>query len=277
MKKFPDGVELRPLFHIFTAMASKFNSFLYEIFGFTSRFRSHPARFMNLGTDGKNNFGLRGQDEKDEPHIRLYAALLDLVPGIKDGKINSVLEIGCGRGGGCYVMEKYFGLKNISGMDKSRNNIHLAKRLECDHVNFFTGDANDFSFENKFDLVVNLESSHAYKSRKKFFLDVAPIMSENSYLAFGDVMRKEKRKDIEQGLSEAGLELISSREITAGVARCISEKSASRFPFATKYPRLVPFGLHNFFVTKHSHIFRNLQDGKVVYMLYSLKKKKHPA
>ena len=66
---------------------------------------------MNLGYDTEDNTIINITDQKDYHHISLYMKLLNMVPGINDvGKNWSALEFGCGRGGGCYVMENYYGL-----------------------------------------------------------------------------------------------------------------------------------------------------------------------
>ena len=127
---------------------------------------------MNLGYDTEDNTIINITDQKDYHHISLYMKLLNMVPGINDvGKNWSALEFGCGRGGGCYVMENYYGISKITGIDLSSANIKFASKF-LPKIRFITSDATTFNAEEKFDLILNLESSHAYSSRLEFFKKV---------------------------------------------------------------------------------------------------------
>src|SRR3989344_2524935 len=135
---------------------------------------------MNLGLSEKPSKEIRPIDNADKHHISLYMKLLDMVPNIRENSKNiSVIEIGCGRGGGCYVMKNYYNISDITAVDLSSANIRLAKRF-VPEGKFIVSDAVEFIAEKKFDLVLNLESSHRYSSRLIFFKNISSIMKDNA-------------------------------------------------------------------------------------------------
>ncbi len=227
---------------------------------------------MNLGFSGTIQFKPESTDELEAHHISLYIKLLNKIPDISTGNKNrSVLEIGCGRGGGCYVMQRYFGLQNISGIDKSPSNIKLASTL-VKGVDFVVRNANDFEIKKKYDLIVNLESSHAYASRLDFFKKVASALQPGSHFAFGDLILKINLEKVESMMTECGLKIIETETINEQVIKSITENSPRQYPLLTSFPYLFPKVLHNFSVSIHSKSFKSLQQGEFLYQLYLLQK-----
>lgn len=253
-------------------MSSRIYPFLYQFFAGVSRLTGNRKKFMNLGYENETPFPVHAGDETDAHHIALYSRLLRAVPGIKNrNESYQVLEVGCGRGGGCYVMKEYLQLQNITGIDISSGNIRFARKL-VPGVTFETGNADTFTFPETFDLIVNLESSHTYPSRQTFFNRVAAVMHNDSYFVFGDVMRAEKTTRVEELLRESGFETLSCEMVNERVVRALRNRAGKTFPLSSRFPRLVPKALHNFFVTPHSDTFRKLASGEIEYRLYVLKK-----
>jgi SAM-dependent methyltransferase len=254
-------------------MSSRIYPLLYQFFAVFSRLSGNRKKFMNLGYDAGTPFPVHAGDETDAHHIALYSRLLKAVPGMAEaGADYRVLEVGCGRGGGCYVLQNYFGIKTCTGIDISTGNIGLAQKL-VPGATFAAGNADTFTFPQPFDLVLNLESSHTYPSRLTFFKRVAAVMQSRSYFAFGDVMRKEKTAAVETMLGEAGFEIVAAETVNPEVVRALEKRAGKTFPLASRFPKLVPKGLHNFFVTKHSDTFRKLASGEIEYRLYVLRKR----
>ncbi len=223
---------------------------------------------MNLGFEGATSVEVRPEDKKDSHHVKLYLKLLEEAP-ISEGM--SVLEIGCGRGGGCYVLQKYFGIKNITAIDRSAANINLAKKL-VPGVTFRKETAEKFQTTDLFDLVVNLESSHLYSSRAEFFKTVSAVLKPGGYFAFGDLVRKPVIEDVEKALKAAGFSILHGESLNTGVIHSIEKNSVIQYPTATNYPGLFPKKVHGFFVTIHSIAYQLLKSGDVQYRIYVLRK-----
>lgn len=227
---------------------------------------------MNLGISEKPSKEINIIDGKDTHHISLYMKLLELVPNIhENAKKISAIEIGCGRGGGCYVMKNYYNISDITAVDLSSANIQLAKRF-VPEGKFIVSDAVEFKTDKKFDLVLNLESSHRYSSRLVFFKNVFSMMKEDACFVFGDMIRKNELQEVEKMIAVSGLKIIKIETVNRGVVNSIEQNSAKQYPLATRFPGLFPRRLHSFFVTIHSRANNRLKNGDVLYNLYLLKK-----
>lgn len=93
-----------------------------------------------------------------------------------------VLEVGCGRGGGAKVLQKYFKPAMYVGMDLVEKHVASAnKRLANfgpdSSLVFVHGDATKIPFpDNSFDVVVNVESSHCYEPFRSFLTEVRRVL-----------------------------------------------------------------------------------------------------
>jgi O-methyltransferase len=82
-----------------------------------------------------------------------------------------VLEIGSGRGGGCYYLKDYLGAHTVTGFDLSTANIELSDKMYArDNISFQQGAAENLPYNNaSFHIVVNVEFSHYYPLIDRFF------------------------------------------------------------------------------------------------------------
>jgi len=252
-------------------MKSGFFAALYQSSATIGFLLGNKRKFMNLGFLQSTN-NLIARDEKDAHHIALYRKLIDLVPNIKQEVANfSALEMGCGRGGGSYVLKQYYRIPYITAVDLSSANIRIAKKL-VPGVDFIVSDAVDFTTDKKFDIIINLESSHRYSSRSDFFQNVSSMLNSDGYFVFGDMIRKNELETIEQTLKKSGLKIIQVETANSGVTASIEKFSPKQYPLATAFPFLFPNRIHSFFVTIHSRAYNKLKNGDVLYNLYLLKK-----
>lgn len=251
-------------------MKQGFFSALYQSSATIDYFLGNKRKFMNLGYEGVVSKEIKPEDENDRHHISLYIKLIGSAPSI-DAKKISALEIGCGRGGGCYVMKNYFNITDITAVDLSSANIRLAKRF-VPEGNFFASDAIAFKTEKKFDLLVNLESSHRYSSRLLFFKNIVSMMKQDASFVFGDMIRKNELQELEKMILDSGLKIAGVQSVNKEVVKSIEQNSIKQYPVATKFPSLFPRRIHSFFVTIHSRAYNRLKNEDVLYNLYLLKK-----
>ena len=253
-------------------MKQGFFSALYQSSASIDYLLGNKRKFMNLGLSEKPSKEIKSIDSNDAHHISLYMKLLDMVPNIQENSKNiSALEIGCGRGGGCYIMKNYYNIQNITAVDLSSANIRLAKRF-VPEGNFIVSDAVEFKTEKKFDIVLNLESSHRYSSRLVFFKNVFSMMKEDGNFVFGDMIRKNELQKVEKMIAEFGLKIMKVETVNQEVVNSIEQNSKKQYPLATRFPGLFPRRLHSFFVTIHSRAYNRLKSGDVLYNLYLLKR-----
>lgn len=253
-------------------MKQGFFSALYQSSATIGYLLGKKRKFMNLGISEKPSIEIKPIDSKDAHHISLYMKLLEMVPNIhENAKKISAIEIGCGRGGGCYVLKNYYSISDITAIDLSSANIRLAKKF-VPETKFIFSDAVEFKTDKKFDLVLNLESSHRYSSRLLFFKNVASMMKDDACFVFGDMIRKNELKKVEKMFQESGLKIIKAETANVGVVNSINQNSPKQYPLITRFPGLFPGRLHSFFVTIHSRAYKRLKSEDVLYNLYLLQK-----
>jgi fatty-acid O-methyltransferase len=137
----------------------KFANLLYEYAGKYALKKGLVKRFMNLGYKG-SPFDLNPGDRNEQLNFQLYNVIST---GI-DLKDKSVLEIGCGRGGGCYFLKEYKKAGNVVGIDLSESNIKLARQLAgTEKITFMRERAEKINLpQQSFDGIMNLESSKMF-------------------------------------------------------------------------------------------------------------------
>ncbi|HVO41660.1 MAG TPA: SDR family NAD(P)-dependent oxidoreductase, partial [Aggregatilineales bacterium] len=106
-----------------------------------------------------------------------------------------VLDVGCGRGGTLQVVTEYFDVKSAAGLDLSSEAIHFCRENHKDpRVKFYEGDAENLPFkEARFDVVLNIESSHTYPNLPAFYRQVWRVLAPGGYFLYADLMATERK------------------------------------------------------------------------------------
>jgi len=241
----------------------------YELYGFYTRITNKYTPYMNLGFQVEQDVEIEDEDKWFQPNINLYYKIL------QDNKVKntSVLEVGCGRGGGCYFFVKYGKATSVYGLDKSNQNIKLCQKyFNSKEYKFSIGDATDFKLNQNFDYVINLESSHSYPNLLNFYECVKNVLKNEGLFFYADIFVSSELKEIESKMEIAGLTIVGKENITDGVVKSIEKNSIRWFPFSTKYPKLTPSFVKVFNASLHSDIFKKLKNGELQYYCYVVKK-----
>lgn len=113
----------------------------------------------------------------------LYLSLLDNL----NVKNKTILEIGCGRGGGIKTLNKYFNFKKVDACDINKKNIDFCK-IDKTNINFKVSNAEELEYEdNSFDVIINVESSHCYKDPLNFFNEIKRVLKKDGIFIYADV------------------------------------------------------------------------------------------
>ncbi len=139
-----------------------------------------------------------------------------------------VLEVSCGRGGGASFVSRTFKPQRYVGVDLSQENIRLARqRAAREGLSFELGNAERLDLRNdSFDVVINIEASHLYDSRGRFFGEVARVLKPGGYFCYTDGCWADD--DCTDDLLEAGFELLERLEITSNVLHALRKDNARR-------------------------------------------------
>ena len=178
------------------------------------------------------NYGFSSEPENtviaaNEPEfycLRLYEHTVRETP--LEGR--DVLEVSCGRGGGASFVSRMFKPQRYVGVDLSQENIRLARqRAAGEGLSFELGNAERLDVRNdSFDVVINIEASHLYDSRGRFFGEVARVLKPGGYFCYTDGCWADD--DCTDDLLEAGFELLERLEITSNVLHALRKDNARR-------------------------------------------------
>jgi len=230
--------------------------------------------FMNYGyadLNGDLKLTLREDDEVDRYYIQLY----HYVASVTDFKDKKVLEVGSGRGGGCYYMARYLMPSQLIGMDYSHNAVDLCNRLyTLPNLRFRYGDAESIPFpDHSFDVVINVESSHCYRSVPKFIREVARVLKPGGFFSWADLRWSSGIRETDLIFRKSGLRLIKEEDITPNVIRALemvhTEKLNTIQAHAPKYMWKL---MREFTGTTGTKVFNAFRSRKKVYLSKFLQK-----
>lgn len=224
-------------------------------------------KFMNYGFSEIDNidikdFGILSQN--------LYHHLFSQI----DIKGKEILEVGCGRGGGCEMALK-FHPKNIIGVDFSPNLIRFCNNnYKQENLSFIKGNAEELPFPiDSFDVVINVESSHCYGNRANFFSEVNRVLRPGGYFLYADFMGRVHYYKRPLQLQNAGLSVISEQDITPNVIHSM-ELSADYKREMIRNKVFKPFrnAINDFVGIPGSNIFNKFKERETIYFAIVCKK-----
>jgi SAM-dependent methyltransferase len=139
-----------------------------------------------------------------------------------------VLEVSCGRGGGANFVSRTFAPQRYLGVDLSEENVRLAReRAVGAGLSFAVGNAEQLELPAvSFDVVINIEASHLYDDRTRFFAEVARVLRPGGYFCYTDGCWADD--DCSEDLLDAGFDLLERLEITSNVLHALRKDNARR-------------------------------------------------
>jgi ubiquinone/menaquinone biosynthesis C-methylase UbiE len=186
-----------------------------------------------------------------------------------------VLEVGSGRGGGAKHLAGFFKPAFYTGMDLAQNAVDLANRLHnLPNLKFIQGSAESIPLaDNSIDVVVNVESCHAYGLVDKFLSEVKRVLKPGGYLLLVDFRSDNNMHALQNQIKNCGMELLEEENISDNVIRSIeaedkSKKERIRKLIPTKWQKL----FSEFAGVVGSRFYTTLKDGSRQYHRFVLRK-----
>jgi len=125
-----------------------------------------------------------------------------------------VLEIGSGRGGNCYYLSSYAGVRRLVGVDSSVASTRAAGRVCGDGVRFVGGDIAALPFRDRaFDVVLNVEGSPFYPDRRTLLAEVARVLTPGGVFVYMDIFPRDEEA-LAAASRDASLDIESDEDVT---------------------------------------------------------------
>ncbi|OGC41577.1 hypothetical protein A2Y85_01200 [candidate division WOR-3 bacterium RBG_13_43_14] len=234
----------------------------------TKRYTQREWTFMNYGfahLNGEEKLPLHLSDEADRYCIQLYhhvAAPTNILN--KD-----ILEVGSGRGGGCFYIARYLKPKSIVGIDFSRNAIDWCNRIySVPNLSFQVGDAMKIPFPDRsFDVVINVESSHCYQSMHGFIREAMRVLRPGGFFSWTDILWTRCMDKINHHFRHSGLRAIKEWDITPSVLRALAlDHDQKLHTIRNLAPRFMWKFLKEFTAVPGTKVYKSLENRKRLYL-----------
>jgi SAM-dependent methyltransferase len=179
---------------------------------------------LNYGFSSEPENSIIATNEPEFYCLRLYEHTVRETPL----EARDVLEVSCGRGGGANFVTRTFKPRRYLGVDLSQENVRLANdRAARAGLTFTIGNAERLELADaSFDVVINIEASHLYDDRTRFFAEVLRVLKPGGHFCYTDGCWADD--DCTGDLLNAGFELLERREITSNVLHALRKDNARR-------------------------------------------------
>lgn len=244
----------------------------YEILA--KRISAEDWQFMNYGyipNDSEAPVSL-----PDDPQIQKYPMqMYHYLAAKADLRGKNVLEVGSGRGGGARYVAGAFQPAFYTGMDIAQSAVDLSNKIHVlPNLRFIQGSAESIPLaDNSIDVVLNVESCHAYGSVDKFLSEVKRVLKPGGYLLLVDFRDVKNMDLLRQQLRASGLEMLEEEDIAPNVVKAMEaeddvKKARIKKLFPPKWQEL--FG--EFAGVVGSRIHMNLKTKARLYNRFVLRK-----
>ncbi len=266
-----------PLQRTFTVLwrRPRFRQWLYSLLGLAFRRRTE-WRLMNCGClpAGEPLRDLPAEWENERLGFELYARVVAGTP-LTD---RDVLEVGSGRGGGARFLHRFHAPRRVVAADYAAPVTRWCrKRFAAPGLEFVTARATALPFPARsFDVMLAVELSHCLRDKPAFLREAARVLRPGGRLLLADFfyLRPDSAHALrlfEAALAASQFAVVATEDLTADVCAAVEADSARRI---TAIEHDVPAPLRSlargFASTTESNTYRQLRDGRAVYLRHVL-------
>lgn len=236
--------------------------------------RVGEALFLNYGYAGENDgtVQLKSADEANRFSIQLYHHIATSVP-LKE---RDVVEVGCGRGGGASYIARYLAPKFLVAIDICEAAIRFNERHYRNqrNVKFIVGDAHNLPLgDNRYDVIMNVESSHHYSGMEQFLAEVYRVIKASGYFLMACFRKRNEVLHLKEDLLGSGMVLIKEEDITSNVIKALDLDNERRVKLMGKLvPRILRKAAEEFAGIKGSKLYDTFVTRERIYLNYVLQK-----
>jgi ubiquinone/menaquinone biosynthesis C-methylase UbiE len=221
------------------------------------------------------NYGYASAETDEASGEALPKRLYHYVASAADLKDKSLLEVGAGRGGGLAHIKQSCSPKTAFGIDLSPQAVTLSRK-NFGHIpglTFLQGDAENLPFGSQsFDAVLNVESSHCYPSRARFFQEVHRVLVTGGHFLYTDFFDPGEVAAVRTWLQETPFQLLIEEDITENILLALRLDEARKTALVEKAPGWMQESFHNFAATTQSKNYQVLANKERLYVRFALQK-----
>lgn len=228
------------------------------------------------------NYGYVPNDDEpaltlpDDPKVQKYPLqMYHYLAAKADIRGKNVLEVGSGRGGGARYVAGSFQPASYTGMDLAQSAVDLANKLHVlPNLRFIQGSAEDVPLaDNSIDVVLNVESCHAYGSVDKFLSEVKRVLKPGGYLLLVDFRDVENMDLLRRQLHSSGMEVLTEEDIAPNVVKAMeAEDEVKRARIKRLFPPKWQDLFGEFAGVVGSRIHTNLKNQVRLYHRFVVRK-----
>lgn len=234
--------------------------------------------FVELNSDGES-LPLSGDDEMYRLAIQLYHHVL----GDADIAGKSILEVGCGNGGGASYVVRTRRPASYVGIDLLPGHIEMClKSHDQPGLSFQIGDAEKLPFEDEsFDGVINVESSHSYNSMESFLSEVKRVLKPQGHFWFTDLRpttdewgENRNLAALERQIADSGLKIVKRTNIRDNVLAAMDtlEDAKQMFMDMNEVSGANRRHFEEIMLCRNSHNYKKLKNREWEYVHFVLSK-----
>lgn len=207
------------------------------------------------------------QDAPERFSLQLY----NYVTSAVEVRNQDVLEIGCGRGGGANFIKKQLGPKQLVAIDFSLP-AKLPGRNSEERIHFVEGDADALPIgDQQFDVVINIESSHCYRSIEAFVHQVKRVLRPHGHFLYADFCQADRFARLRDLLCQSGMRIVKEDDITGNVLAALEHDSERRSALIKQYvSHSLSRSFREFVGIPDSRIFNDFKNRHKIYFRFVL-------
>ena len=166
--------------------------------------------------------------------------------------------------------------KSYIGLDLAQSAVDLANKIHnLPNLQFIQGSAESIPLQDgTIDVLLNVESCHAYGSVDKFLSEVKRVLKPGGYLLLVDFRSVDNMDLLKKQLAHSGLELLEEENISQNVVKAMEAEDEEK---QARIKRLVPRRWQKLFAefagVVGSKLHGNLIKGDRLYYRFVLQKK----
>lgn len=187
----------------------------------------------------------------------------------------SVLEVGCGRGGGASFLARYHQPKEYIAMDISERLMAYCTQFhQAPGLSFICGSAMHLPFDaDRFDAIVNIESARCYPDTGAFFQEVYRVLKPGGHFFFTDMIQNKDVDSVHAMLQKPGFSILQQKDIRENVVRALQlDTEARRRVIKERAPTWLQQSLYEFAGVEGSNRFNVFSSNEMQYRSYILQK-----